>query len=303
MVDLKKEKLVAHLRAKYPELAAETFRIVDSGRQNLIIVVGERIVFRFPLTSDLSSLRLEQRILPQLAERLPLPIPKLLYSSEPAEPAVYVGYPLVPGQSLEGGKLAALDERTQEALARQIAGFLTALHLFDDDPITRVDTGSFQTSWRKNWGGYYRSLETLLFPRIGRREQLWIMEVFYRYLYPPGHFEFRPCLIHGDFKNDHILYDPAAGKLTGIIDFGQLKMGDPAYDYHDLCITYGEPFSRAVLRYYKGPSDPTFLSRCMTFYANLLKFSSMMGAVQNNDWVKFNNRLEWLKKQAKDARK
>lgn len=298
---LNKDALTAHLRSKYPELSADTFRVVSSGRQNLIIVVGERLVFRFPLTDDLASLRLEQRLLPKLENRLPLPIPQLRYRSDAADPFIYIGYPLVPGLSLEARRLRQLDDEAQRRIAGQIAGFLTALHAFADDPLTHVEPRRFQHDWRKNWCDYYRAVELYVFPRIGQREQIWIMDVFYRYLFPDAHFHFRPCLIHGDFKNDHILYDPDRGALTGIIDFGQLKMGDPSYDFHDLCISYGEPFARQVLADYKGPADRTLLSRCLTFYANVLKFSSMINAVQNGDRDKFNLRLKWLKKQAKDA--
>jgi aminoglycoside 2''-phosphotransferase len=194
-----------------------------------------------------------------------------------------------------------MDQATKLRIAKQLAGFLTALHTFSYEPITKVNTSQFQDEWRRNWSGYYRAVESTVFPHIGRREKIWIMNLFYDYLYPIEHFKFQPCLIHGDFKNDHILFDPKEQKLTGIIDFGQMRMGDPSYDYHDLCITYGGKFAALVLNHYKGPNDKTFLRRCSGFYEHLLSLSSMINALQTGNKDKFNLRHEWLKQKAKQA--
>ncbi|TMV53042.1 hypothetical protein FE783_02320 [Paenibacillus mesophilus] len=296
----KSEALFAHLCKRHPELAGEHYRVISSGHQNLVIVVGNRLVFRFPLTSDTTSLRLEQRLLPKLGKRLPLPVPQFTYASGRKDKIRYVGYPIIPGEPLEAERLEKMDERQRLAAAKQIAEFLAALHTVADDMTERVDTERFRSDWRKNWSGYYRALEQLVFPLLDKEERLWIMHVFYEYLYPSDHFRFKPCLIHGDFKNDHIFHDPKIGKLTGIIDFGQLKIGDPAYDYHDLCLTYGESFTHTVFDCYDGPSDRTFFRRVTGFYAHILRFSSMLHAVQKKDKDKFALRLAWLKAKARE---
>jgi aminoglycoside phosphotransferase (APT) family kinase protein len=36
----------------------------------------------------------------------------------------------------------------------------------------------------------------------------------------PESTEYKPALIHGDLASYHILFDPQAGKITGVIDFG-----------------------------------------------------------------------------------
>ncbi|MDF2663439.1 MAG: aminoglycoside phosphotransferase [Paenibacillus sp.] len=300
MATMKAESLFARLCERHPELSGEQYRVFSSTLQNLVIVVGDRLVFRFPLTSDTTSLRLEQRMLPKLGTHVPLPIPQFRYASGRKDKLCYVGYPIIPGEPLGAKRLESLNERQRQTAAKQIAEFLSALHSFDGDSMTRVDTNRFRSEWRKNWSAYYRAMELYVFPRIERRERLWIMHVFYEFLYPSDHFRFMPCLLHGDFKNDHIFHDPATGKLTGIIDFGSLRMGDPAYDYHDICLSYGEPFTRTVLDYYKGPSDRTFLRRVTGFYAHIIRFSSLVRAVQRKDWDKFALRLEWLKGKARE---
>ncbi|MEF3307217.1 phosphotransferase family protein [Paenibacillus sp. GYB003] len=295
------ESLYAHLCKRHPELSGQRYRVLSSTLQNLAIVVGERLVFRFPLTPDTASIRLEQRVLPKLEKHVPLPIPHFKYASGRKDKIVYVGYPMIPGVPLESELLAKLDDRTRQTAAKRIADFLTAMHAFKGDSMTRVDPNRLRADWRKNWSAYYRAVELNVFPKIDRYLRLWIMQVFFEYLYPSDHFRFKPCLLHGDFKNDHIFHDPKTGKLTGIIDFGSLRMGDPAYDFHDLCLSYGEPFTRLVLDYYEGPADRTFMRRVTRFYAHIIRFSSMIRAVQRKDWNKFALRLEWLKEKARES--
>ncbi|RKN85305.1 phosphotransferase family protein [Paenibacillus ginsengarvi] len=300
MGTMKAETLHAHLCDRHPELSGEPYRVLSSTMQNLVIVVGERLVFRFPLTSDHASLLLEMKLLPKLGKHLPLPVPDFLYTSGRKDKIVYVGYPMIPGIPLEKELLAKFDDSRKKAAARQIADFLTALHQFTGDSMTRVDPRGFRDEWRKTWSGYYRAMEQTVFPHLNRKQKLWIMQVFYDYLYPSGHFKFTPCLLHSDFKNDHIFHDPKTGKLTGVIDFGLLRMGDPAYDFHDLCLSYGETFTRMVLDHYGGPADRTFEQRITRFYAYILRFSSMLHAVQAKDWNKLALRMEWLNEKGRE---
>jgi aminoglycoside phosphotransferase (APT) family kinase protein len=63
-------------------------------------------------------------------------------------------------------------------------------------------------------------------------------------------------LLHGDFNWDHILCDPKEGKITGIIDFGGMYIGDPVHDFIPLWLKYGDAFASEVLRHY-GCRDTT----------------------------------------------
>jgi aminoglycoside 2''-phosphotransferase len=44
----------------------------------------------------------------------------------------------------------------------------------------------------------------------------------------------QPVILHGDFSHDHIFGRDAAGPVTGVIDFGDTCMGDPAADWRGL---------------------------------------------------------------------
>jgi aminoglycoside 2''-phosphotransferase len=48
------------------------------------------------------------------------------------------------------------------------------------------------------------------------------------YVREPALHAYHPALLHGDLSPDHILDDATADRLTGIIDFGDACLGDPA---------------------------------------------------------------------------
>lgn len=66
-----------------------------------------------------------------------------------------------------------------------------------------------------------------------------------------------------------MLYDPAAGRLTGVIDFGDLALGDPARDFIYLYEDFGADLLAAVLRHYPryaGEPAAALLPRVRAWY-------------------------------------
>lgn len=55
-----------------------------------------------------------------------------------------------------------------------------------------------------------------------------------------------------------------------------------------------------VLDHYGGPADRTFEQRITRFYAYILRFSSMLHAVQAKDWNKLALRMEWLNEKGRE---
>ena len=53
--------------------------------------------------------------------------------------------------------------------------------------------------------------------------------------------------IHGDFGGWNILYSMDRGKISGILDWGGMVFGDPAYDISELLVSFGEDFTESVV--------------------------------------------------------
>ncbi len=69
----------------------------------------------------------------------------------------------------------------------------------------------------------------------------------------------QPVLLHGDLSPDHILWDPQAKRITGIIDFGDMQFGDPAWDFIYFWEDYNEAFLQDLIRV--GGFDPDIANR------------------------------------------
>jgi aminoglycoside 2''-phosphotransferase len=70
-----------------------------------------------------------------------------------------------------------------------------------------------------------------------------------------------PVFLHLDFRGNNILVNPQSGRLTGVIDWGNAAIGDPALDFMWLVIWRDWPFAAAVLKSYALPFDADFVER------------------------------------------
>ncbi len=61
---------------------------------------------------------------------------------------------------------------------------------------------------------------------------------------------YEPVLAHDDLWYKHIYHDPSTGRLTGIIDWGDIEITDPAKDFYGFWV-YGESFLDEVLSHYE----------------------------------------------------
>jgi aminoglycoside 2''-phosphotransferase len=113
------------------------------------------------------------------------------------------------------------------------------------------------------------------------------------FLTDDAHFRFRPGLIHRDLTGEHILCDPTRGLITGIIDWGDATIGDPALDFVGLLWDAGRDFTEAVLAGYQGQVDETFWDR-MAFYAELAPVYEIRFGLVTADEAHLNAGLESL---------
>ena len=129
--------------------------------------------------------------------------------------------------------------------AKQLGAFLSSLHSF---PISEARSLGLEEGDSSVWK---RRVAKEIF--IERADELnsEVREIFARWI---GRSEgtdhsFEPVLAHDDLWYKHIYHDPSTGKLTGIIDWGDIGITDPAKDFYGFWI-YGESFLDEVLTHY-----------------------------------------------------
>lgn len=211
------ESLVRSLLSEqHPDLAVLDLRLVDGGWDNQQWRLGDDLAVRMPRTPRAPDLlRTEQRWLPFLAPRLPLPIPTPVRIGEPSDrfPRTWTIATWVYGEPADLAPISDPDG------AEVLAGFLTALH---QDAPADAPTSSNRGSSLKLAGGFE---EWISFVPADQAEQL--REIWADALAAPD-WDRPPVWVHGDLHPANVV--TANGALAGVIDFGDLSTGDPATD-------------------------------------------------------------------------
>ena len=212
--------LVRRLLAdQHPDLARLPVEFLANGWDNELYRVGDGLVARLPRRAlGAEIITNEQRWLPGLAPRLPLPIPSPERTGVPA-----CGYPyswsVVP--YLPGVPAAQASSFDPAAAAAAVGGFLGALHVpapadAPANPFRGVPLAARASTFAANLA--------LIGGQVDRDA---VLRAWVAALTAPG-YDGPPVWLHGDLHPANILVND--GQVSGVIDFGDITAGDPASD-------------------------------------------------------------------------
>jgi aminoglycoside phosphotransferase (APT) family kinase protein len=212
------------LTDQHPDLARLPVEFLANGWDNELYRVGDGLIARLPRRAlGARLIQNEQRWLPGLAPRLPLPIP---YPERTGVPAC--GYPyswsVVP--YLPGVPAAQAGSFDLAAAAAAVGGFLGALHVpapagAPANPSRGVPLAERADTLAANLA--------LLTSHAGQdqADRDAVLRVWDAALAAPG-YDGPPAWLHGDLHPANILVNN--GQVSGVIDFGDITAGDPASD-------------------------------------------------------------------------
>ena len=235
---------------QFPEWAGLPIApVAVSGWDNRTFRLGEELSVRLPSAAGYAlQVEKEQRWLPVLAPRLPLPIPEPVARGAPGE-----GYPHAWSvyRWLEGEPAGIAPVRDQRELATDLAGFLVALAAIDPDGGPAPGPHNFQrggplTVYEDETLAAIAALGGAVDGRAAWR--VWDAAVAATWAGPPVWF-------HGDVAENNLLIRD--GRLAAVIDFGTSGVGDPACDAV-IAWTYLDPPGRAAFRAALGADDATW---------------------------------------------
>ncbi|MFB9237718.1 aminoglycoside phosphotransferase family protein [Plantactinospora siamensis] len=217
-VTIDRELVRSLLADQHPDLAGLELRPVDGGWGNVMWRLGDELAVRLPRQADSGDgLRAEQRWLPALAKRLPLPVPTPVRVGEPS-PLFARTWTVT---RWVAGVPADLEPIGRPAAAEVFAEFLRALHgpAPDEAPTNPTHGGALKT----HADGIEHWLSVLAADgRAAAARRVWADAV------SAPEWDRTPTWIHGDLHPANVL--GTDGMLTGVIDFGELCAGDPAAD-------------------------------------------------------------------------
>lgn len=211
------------IAAQFPHWADLTITpIAPGGWDNCSFRLGDSMVVRLPSAAGYAAqVQKEQTFLPRLAPHLPLPIPEAIALGQASAdfPHPFGIYGWIEGETAEHGKIDDLCR-----FAEDLAGFLTALYTLDASNGPEAGPHNFyRGSALSTYDLETRTAITTLKDRIDAKAATAIWEVALSSQWS------RPAVwLHGDIAAGNLLVNN--GKLSAVIDFGSMGIGDPACD-------------------------------------------------------------------------
>ncbi|MFD3588272.1 aminoglycoside phosphotransferase family protein [Streptomyces sp. NPDC058683] len=230
------------LDEQHPDLADLPVEVLANGWDNLVCRLGEEFLVRLPRRAVAAEfVAHEQRWLPELAARLPLPVPAPVRVGRPTAryPWPWSVVPYFPG------RIAAQSEPDDRwSAAAVLGGFLDALHAPAPAEAPVNSVRGIPLAGRAE--GVLAGLA-----HVDRADRATALRVWESAAAAPA-WDGPPVWLHGDLHPANILVD--RGRISAVIDFGDITSGDPATDLSVAWMLFTAE-QRAALRQTCGRAD------------------------------------------------
>ncbi len=254
--DIEESVVKAVVESCFPEIHNPKIKFYYHGTYN-VYIVENRYLFRFPSTilpldERQRLVRQESLLLVNLRKHLTFEIPYPEFVEfETNTP--FMGYQMIQGESLSR-HFQSTTSTEQQPLGRQVGKFLSELHAIDERILGMGSDGIYNPKEScLEAQSMMDQVQELVFPRLSKHEIEWTEKLFHNFIDKDENFEYESVLVHGDFDTTNILINPETILVTGIIDFEETRVYDPAVDF--IFLREGVEFLTNLLNSYSGDLD------------------------------------------------
>lgn len=250
--DISADLVRALLARQFPDLAGLPMsRLASSGTENAIFRLGDDLALRLPRVAGAASQAIrESNWLSRLAPHLPLAIPEPVALGEPSEdyPWHWSVCRWLKGENAFVQPLGDLEEA-----ALKLGRFVSALQsapVPSDPSLVSVESGRGVDLIQRD-----AATRTAIASCEGLADTAALTNIWTKALALPA-WSGAPVWLHGDLHVGNLLVE--GDRITGVIDWGSLGMGDPACDLMPAWSILDQE-SRAVFRTAVDVDESTWL--------------------------------------------
>jgi aminoglycoside 2''-phosphotransferase len=202
---------------------------VGDGWANWTFLVDDTLIVRFPRNPEVAeATRRELRLLPVLGDHVSFAVPVPMVEGE------WAGHPFFGYEAVAGRPLREADRSVAPALGRM----LDELHSFPAERAADLlGVPSPRRAWQDRYEQLWPAVEQIALPQVDGPTADAVRRGYRRMIEDPPSFP--TCFIHNDLGPVHVLIGDA-GSPTGIIDFEDAWLGDPATDLAPLAACLGD---------------------------------------------------------------
>ena len=251
--------------------------MLGRGFDSVAVETDSGLVFRIGTTPDAArSYAMEHRLLAALAPHVPAPIPQPLWYTPPCDamPFAAIGY-----GKLAGDVLTSLAEgRDLHALQEDIARFLLAMHRVPLDEAR----GWGVTTYTPDRAKIRDELAPVLRERFGANDYARLAAWWDELVADDAMRDFVPALCHNDLWYENTLVQGDPVRLAGVLDFGDVSIGDPAFEFAALQYL-GDDFLAGAIEAYAaiGGDASAAVRHRIARYVAMREFFGLRWAVRN----------------------
>lgn len=272
------QEMIYFISKALPKLKIHRYESNTHGWDNDIIIVNEDTVFRFPRNDEVADRVMSEALLLKKLNRhkpfVTIPDYALLYDENNKLRCVYYEY--IEGHPLKQNLIT-------EENAMLLGNFLTKLHRMNHSKLTTLHTQDY-------WHDLFTSVRKNVYPKLNEFQQQTITSVFTRFLDTFPTLSYSTTVIHGDLSTSNIICNE--GEVTGIIDFTDAQIGDPAFDFAGFYWEFGPEFTKKVLSYYEGvESKESIFERVESFYGLQPVFHELLHTIHNDETAEWDRAL------------
>ncbi|WP_020523701.1 phosphotransferase family protein [Catelliglobosispora koreensis] len=197
--------------------------IWHEGSDNVILETADGWMLRFPF-DDESNFEQETQLLGLLNGRLLTPVPVVEWTGKKTR---FAAYRKLQGAAFDPAQYQLVSEFQREALASSLARFLAALH----DSLTPAETASLDIAVLDPKAELDLLVREMRWLPPAHRHRLDGLVGQFAAMWVAGEPDEPLVLLHNDFQPDNLVFAEPVGELTGVWDFGSVRLGPPAFDF------------------------------------------------------------------------